>query len=96
MTYEKVLEVFKDYLNKDADCEVVNTSRGYMVVYWESYIDTWVTTRLAQTPEELRDILRTQYENFLGFEISQIRKREPDVVEQEEIRCKGAELADRC
>ena len=96
MTYEKVLEVFKDYLDKDTDCEVVNTSRGHMVVYWESYTDTWVTTRLALTPEGLRDILRTQYENFLSFEISQTRKREPDVVEQEEIKRKGAELADRC
>lgn len=96
MTYEKVFEVFKDYLNEDADCEVVSTSRGYMVVYWESYIDTWVTTRLAQTPEELRDILREQYENFLSFEINQARKREPDVVEKEEIKRKGAELASQC
>lgn len=29
LTYEKVLEVFKEYLGEDKDCEVVNTSRGY-------------------------------------------------------------------
>ena len=29
MTFEKVLEVFNDYLNKDSVLEVVHTKRGY-------------------------------------------------------------------
>lgn len=32
MTFEKVLEVFNDYLNKDSVLEVVNTKRGYTVL----------------------------------------------------------------
>ena len=32
MTFEKVLEVFNDYLNKDGVLEVVNTKRGYTAV----------------------------------------------------------------
>ena len=32
MTYNKVFEVFQDYLSKDKDTEVLNTSRGYLVV----------------------------------------------------------------
>ena len=32
MTYEKVLEVFKDYLSEDDSCEVLTTSQGYLVV----------------------------------------------------------------
>lgn len=35
MTFEKVLEVFNDYLNKDSVLEVVNTKRGYTVMIWD-------------------------------------------------------------
>lgn len=96
MTYEKVLEVFRDYLNEDADSEVLSTSRGYMVIYWESCHNTWLTSRVAQAPEELRDILRERYEQFQSFNFSQARKRDPDAVEREEIKRMGAELASQC
>ena len=96
MTYEKVLKVFGDYLNIDTDSEILNTSRGRMVVYWESCHNTWVTTRLAQTPEELRDILRERYEQFQSYEFSQANKRDPDPEERKEISHMGAELAAQC
>ena len=38
MTFEKVLEVFNDYLNKDSVLEVVNTKRGYTVMIWDEKI----------------------------------------------------------
>lgn len=96
MTYERVLEVFKDYLSADKDSELLNTSRGYLVLYWESCHNTWVTARLVQEPEELRDILRERYEEFQSYQFSQARKRDPDPVEREEIARMGAELAAKC
>ena len=57
MTYEKVLEVFRDYLTEDDSCEVLSVSRGYLVVDWSSCKSEWVTSRLCQTPEHLRDVL---------------------------------------
>lgn len=32
MTFEKVLEIFKDYLAEDTDCDVVLTKHGYTVM----------------------------------------------------------------
>ena len=57
-TFEKVLEVFGDYLAQDKACEVLTTSRGYLAVDWESCKNNWVTSRLCPTPEKLRDLLR--------------------------------------
>ena len=39
MTNEKILEVFKDYISADDSCEVLQSSRGYLVVDWESTAD---------------------------------------------------------
>ena len=36
LSFEKVLEVFGDYLAQDKACEVLTTSRGIMVVDWAS------------------------------------------------------------
>ena len=96
MTYERVLEVFKDYLSEDRDSEVLNTSRGYLVVIWESRADGWVTAKLAEDPEDLRDYLQERYEDFLGYKLSQERDRDPDAVERKEIKRMGAEHAARC
>ena len=96
MTYEKVLEVFGDYLSKDKDSEVLNTSRGYLVLMWESCFHNWLTTKLAQSPEDLRDLLQERYEDFLSYKITQDRERHPDKKEQEEIKRMGEELAARC
>ena len=35
LTFEMVLEVFKDYLEEDTDCEVVLTKHGYTVMQWD-------------------------------------------------------------
>ena len=47
MTSKKVLEVFKDYIAADDSCEVLHSSRGYLVVDWDSTADRWVTSRLC-------------------------------------------------
>ena len=41
LTFEKVLEVFQDYLTKDSMYEIVTTSRGYTVLEWDSQLEDW-------------------------------------------------------
>ena len=43
LTFEKVLETFEDYLAQDKSCEVLDTSRGHLVVDWEGCKNHWVT-----------------------------------------------------
>ena len=48
MTFEKVLEVFNDYLNKDSVLEVVNTKRGYTVMIWDEKDEQWFGVEKCQ------------------------------------------------
>lgn len=97
-TYEKVLESFKNYLDEDDTCEVLSTSRGYLVVDWTSGKEKseWVTSRLCQTPEHLRDVLRSRYEEYQGFLLTNGYKRDVTSQEEQEIQRMGALLADLC
>ena len=60
MTFEKVLEVFNDYLNKDSVLEVVNTKRGYTVMIWDEkddFLEQQLThNRRSLTETEILDI----------------------------------------
>ena len=91
LTYKKVLEVFKDYLAEDESCEVLTTSQGYLVVDWNSRKSDseWVTSRLCQTPEHLRDVLRSRYEEYQGYKLTGGYKREVLPSEDVDIRLMG-------
>ena len=75
LTYEKVLKAFKDYLTEDGSCEVLQSSRGYLVVDWDSCKDNWVTARLCNTPALLCDTLRSHYEEYQGYRLTDGYKR---------------------
>ena len=96
MTYEKVLEVFRGYLTEDDSCEVLTVSRGYLVVDWNSCKSEWVTSRLCQTPEHLRDVLRSRYEEYQGYKLTEGYKRELLPSEDVDIRRTGEAMAERC
>lgn len=98
LTYEKVLEVFKGYLSEDASCEVLTSSQGYLVVDWDTRKSDseWVTSRLCQTPEHLRDVLRSRYEEYQGFKLTGGYKRELQPSEDVDIRLMGEAMAERC
>ena len=98
LTYKKVLEVFKDYLAEDESCEVLTTSQGYLVVDWNSRKSDseWVTSRLCQTPEHLRDVLRSRYEEYQGYKLTGDYKRELLPSEDVDIRRMGEAMAERC
>ena len=96
LTYEKILEVFGGYLTEDDSCEVLSSSRGYLVVDWNSAADRWITTRLCQSPEQLRDALRSHYEEYLGYQRTGEYKRELLPSEDADIRRMGESMAERC
>ena len=50
MTFEKVLEVFNDYLNKDSVLEVVNTKRGYTGYDWDEKDEQWFGVEHCKAP----------------------------------------------
>lgn len=67
LIFEKVLTVFRAYLQKDHIYEVVQTSRGPTVLEWNPPGDSWCDAQLCQTPEELRDTLLDTYANYLEY-----------------------------
>ena len=96
MTNKKILEVFKDYISADDSCEVLQSSRGYLVVDWESTADRWITSRLCKTPQQLLESLRTHYENFQGYTLTGGYKRELLPSEEADISLMGEAMAERC
>ena len=64
MTFEKVMEVFADYLHEDTDCEVIQTRHGYTVLIWDNRAREWDTCAYCPTPETLRDRLAEAYDDF--------------------------------
>lgn len=83
LTNEIVLKVFSDYLNRDADFEVILTSRGYTVMGFDNHRQDWNTVDFCPTPEALRDSLLDAYENFRMMEIT---GGDRDLTEKEEAK----------
>ena len=96
MIFENVLEVFQKYLSEDSSCEILNTSRGYLVVDWESNKNNWITSRLCQTPEQLLDTLRSRWEEYQGYQLTDGYKKDMSEQEEQEIKRQGAALAAKC
>jgi len=67
LTFEKVLEVFKDYLAEDTRYEIVMTSHGYTVLEWDSRANTWAGEELCATPEIMRDVLLNSFTGYLEY-----------------------------
>ena len=67
LTFEKVLEVFKDYLAEDTRYEIVMTSRGYTVLEWDSTANTWAGEELCAKPEIIRNVLLDGFTGYLEY-----------------------------
>ncbi len=67
LIFEKVMEVFKDYLTGDTRYEIVMTSHGYTVLEWDSSSNTWAGEELCATPEIMRDVLLDCFTGYLEY-----------------------------
>lgn len=95
LTFEKYLEVFKDYLAEDTNCEVVLTRHGYTVMQWDEKSKDWYGVEYCETPEDLRDELLSSYRMS---EAQKITKTKRELTEEEnnilEVKCK--EYIEKC
>lgn len=101
LTFEKVLEVFADYLEQDADYEVILTKHGYTVMGFDNRGKDWRDVQFCQTPEEMRDALLCACENYLEYTTTLDRQNQlgkEDLTEQETlgIQEKLDALRERC
>lgn len=95
MTFEKVLEVFKEYLSQDDVLEVVNTRRGYTVMLWEEKEEQWFGVEHCKTPELLRDALLEGYHDFSEQQLTHNR-RDLTNAETLDIQSRYKQLSDLC
>ena len=88
LTFEKVMGVFQEYLSADDSCEIIMTSRGRVVMDWDSGSSGWYSVRLCQTPEDLRDVLLESYQEYLEFCATRGYKHDATEAEVEEAKKK--------
>ena len=88
-TNEKVLDIFRDYLNEDQATEVVMTRHGYAVMLWDYAGQDWSDVECCPTPEELFDKLLdsfTDYQEFLMIQRTSNGEGEINQTEREQIQ----------
>lgn len=95
MTFEKVLEVFKDYLAEDTNCEVVLTKHGYTVMQWDENSKSWYGVEYCETPEDLRDELLSSYRMSYAEKITKTQ-RELTEEETASIEAKMQGIISKC
>ena len=70
-TFEKVLEIFQDYLSCDLEEEVLPCRNGYLRVTWNGDSRYCVDGLLSRTPDELFEVLLSDYS---GYEVMKLTK----------------------
>ena len=73
LTFEKVLEVFKDFL-AEGIYEIVTTSHGLTVLEWDDCCKDWTSVKLCRTPQELADVLLFGYTGNLKYKATLARR----------------------
>ena len=94
LTFEKVMEVFKDYLDEDTRYEIVMTSHGYTVLEWDSRANIWAGEELCATPEIMRDVLLDCFTGYLEYKAI-TASGEITEAEQERITAKRQALLEK-
>lgn len=60
MDYERIMEVFKDYLERD-EVELLKTSRGYALVIWDSLASRYGMVEHIDSPERMLEVIIEDY-----------------------------------
>ena len=68
LTFEKVIEVFQNYLAQDSMYEIVTSSRGYTILEWDSQMGDWSDAKLCATPQDLAEALLDSLASYLEYQ----------------------------
>ncbi len=74
LTFEKVLEAFKDYLAADGMYEIVMTSHGYTVLEWDAQLGDWTGAKRCATPQDMAETLLEHLTNYLEYKATSGRR----------------------
>jgi len=95
LTYEKILNVFGDYLQQDPLYEIVLTSHGYTLLAWEPNREEWYNAQILKTPETMLNALLETYASYLEDKITQ-NEREVTPQEQGQIDSRCRHFREKC
>ena len=95
LTFEKVLDVFKDYLTEDDMFEIVMASRGYVLLGWDRISKQYSEVQFCPTPEHMLEVLLGAFDNYTEYNLTHGR-RDLTEADEAEIRAKRQAMADRC
>lgn len=90
LTYEKVLEIFADYLSEDECAEVVSTRHGPALMMWEPVLCGWEQVTRCETPGKLFDALLEEYDKFYSYQMAETQGIEdytPEIKAQVDAMC---------
>lgn len=83
LTFEKVQEIFHDYLSADTEIEILKSRHGYLRVVWDRNFLTCDDDVLCRTPRELFDILLQDFEAFQEIKLTKGRR---DLTEEDKLQ----------
>lgn len=81
LTFENVLEIFHEYLLHDPEEEVLPCKRGYVRLTWNKDSRYCVDGILCRTPEELFEVLLSDYRSYEEVRLTKGRR---EVTEDDE------------
>lgn len=67
LSFERVLEAFREHLTEDTGVEVVPTRHGCTFLTWDDRRENWDTAEICLTPEALLDRLTGAVESYPPF-----------------------------
>lgn len=70
LTFGTVLSAFKDYLAEDNRYEVIMTSRGYVILEWNSNNRELESAVACPTPEAMKEALLSDLRGYLQYKIT--------------------------
>jgi hypothetical protein len=89
LTNEKVLTIFKHYLDEDSAAEVVLTSRGHTTMLWDNVGKCWQDVTFCGTPKALFDALLESFRSFQEWLLVKNGERELTQADRDavEVQC---------
>ena len=83
-SFEKVLEIFRNYLTLDPEEEVLKCRQGYLRVTWNEDSRYCVDGILSRTPEELFEVLLSDYRTYEEVRLT-MGQREVSGAEEKQV-----------